>query len=144
LAEAPWAFGSTLEREQGFEEATWRRRAGANLTYLAWDGERVVGTVTGYADPEMEHETIRLVAMYVDPQARGTGCAHQLIDAVVAGAETEGAIRVLLDVTDVNPTASRCYQRYGFSPTGRRKASPHTPHLTELEMVLDLDARPAR
>jgi ribosomal protein S18 acetylase RimI-like enzyme len=141
LAEAPWAFGSTLEREQGFSEETWRQRAGAKSAYLAWDGDRVVGTVTGLADPEPAQGTVQLVAMYVDPGARGTGCAHRLIDAVVAAAVAGGATRVLLDVTDVNPAAGRCYRRYGFAPTGRRKPSPHTPHITELEMVLELEAR---
>jgi len=143
LAEAPWAFGSTLEREQGFTEETWRQRAGATWAYLAWDGDRVVGTATGLADPEPAQGTVQLVAMYVDPRARGTGCAHQLIDAVVSAAVAEGATRLLLEVTDVNPAAGRCYRRYGFVPTGRRKPLPHTPHVTELEMVLELDARSA-
>ncbi|MET0693740.1 MAG: GNAT family N-acetyltransferase, partial [Propionibacteriaceae bacterium] len=48
LAEAPAAFGSTLEREQAFTEQTWRERVTTNLAFLAWLNGAVVGTATGY------------------------------------------------------------------------------------------------
>ena len=138
LAEAPWAFSSTLDRELAFSEATWRLRAGTNLTYLAWEGGRAVGTATGYVDPEDGRETVHLVAMYVERSVRGTGCSHRLIDAVVASAVAAGATRVLLDVTDVNVVAARCYRRYGFAETGRRQSLRRAPDIGEFQMALDL------
>lgn len=138
LAEAPTAFGSTLEWEQAFTEETWRSRLETNLAFLALDGDRVVGTATGFDDPETNPGTVRLVAMFVEVAARGTGCAHRLIDAVSSAAATAGAQQLVLDVTDVNAVAARCYQRYGFRETGGRRPLPHSPEITEIEMVLDL------
>jgi ribosomal protein S18 acetylase RimI-like enzyme len=138
LAEAPEAFSSTLDRELAFSEATWRLRVTTNPTYLAWDGDRTVGTATGYVDPEVGSGTVQLVAMYVKPGVRGTGCSHRLIDAVVAGAVAAGATRVLLDVTDVNAVAARCYRRYGFAVTGRRQSLRRAPDIGEFQMALDL------
>ena len=138
LAAAPTAFASTLEREQEFSDQTWAHRAEAHPVFLALGGDEVVGTATAYDDPETEHDAMWLVAMYVAPAARGTGCAHLLIDAVVDAARSRGASRLLLYVTDVNPVAERCYRRYGFLATGRRLPLPHRPEITEIEMVLVL------
>lgn len=138
LAESPLAFAATLKREEQFGEQTWRARAEAGSSFLAWSGDAVVGTATAYADPAADAGTLSLVAMYVAPEARGTGCAFRLIDAVVAAATARGANRLLLHVTEVNPVAQRCYYRYGFRDTGRRLALPHRPEIAEIEMVLPL------
>lgn len=138
LAETPWAYGSTLEREQGFSEETWRSRLTTNLTFVAGTGDRLVGTATGYVDPEGPVGTVSLVAMYVEPGTRGSGCAHALIEAVVRASEEVGARRVRLDVTADNTRAARCYRRYGFTVTGRKQTLPRSPEVTEVEMALEL------
>ena len=142
LGQEPLAFGSTLAREQAFTEAVWRERAGSNATFLAHQGRRLVGTATGYVEPAGPAGLVQLVAMYVDPMARGTGCAHRLIDAVAGAAAAGGARRLLLQVTDVNPVAQRCYRRYGFVETGRTMPLPHAPDVLEVEMALDLGSGP--
>jgi ribosomal protein S18 acetylase RimI-like enzyme len=136
LAEAPYAFGSTLDRELAFTEDTWRSRAADNLAFLGWQDQRLVGTATGFADPDVPPGSVRLVAMYVAPQARGTGCAHRLIDAVVDACVATGATQLVLDVTDVNAAAARCYRRYGFQQTGHRRPLGHSPQIAEIEMQL--------
>lgn len=138
LADAPTAFASTLERELGFSEETWRSRVEAHPVFLAVRGEDVVGTATAYDDHETERDTVSLIAMYVAPTARGTGCAHLLIDAVVHAARAGGATSLLLYVTDVNPVAERCYRRYGFTATGRRRPLRHNAQISEIEMILEL------
>ena len=137
LREAPYAFGSTLQRELEFSEDTWRQRAGGNLGFLAWSGDLVVGTATGLSDAT-EPGCVRLVAMYVSPEVRGSGCAFLLLDAVAEAARAAGARQLVLDVTDVNPVATRCYSRYGFRPTGNTRPLPHTPQIAEIEMVMAL------
>ena len=47
LAEAPYAFSSTLERELAFTEDVWRGRAGSGRTFGAFDGRLIVGLATG-------------------------------------------------------------------------------------------------
>lgn len=138
LAATPTAFGSTLEHEQEFSDDVWRSRAGSGVTFLAWSTDRVVGTASVYANPANPPDSPSLVAMYVEPSTRGTGCAQRLIDAVAEAATLAGARRLLLDVTEVNPMAMRCYRRYGFTETGRRQPLPHRPEIAEIEMVLRL------
>ena len=138
LAEAPWAFGSTLEREQGFTEETWRSRAEAHPVFLAFEGDRAVATATAFVDPEQEPDAVQVIGMYVAPEARGRGCARLLLDAVVDTAASSCARRVLLQVTTANGHAERVYRRYGFTETGRRKPLPHSPEIDQVEMAMTL------
>jgi GNAT superfamily N-acetyltransferase len=138
LAEAPTAFGSTLVREQTFADETWRARTESSMTFLAYESDRVVGTACGYVDPAGEPGVVQLVAMYVEPAARGQGCSHLLIDAVLDAAAAAGAAQVRLNVTDVNEVAARCYRRHGFSETGRTSRLLHSPEITEIEMMVAL------
>jgi GNAT superfamily N-acetyltransferase len=80
LAEAPYAFSSTIAREQELSEGAWRARIRDSATFAAWQGEVIVGTVTGLsrADPSLWN----LVAMWVSPDWRGTGIADDLVSAV--------------------------------------------------------------
>jgi hypothetical protein len=38
LAEAPYAFASTLAKEQAYDDEVWRSRAGSGRTFGAFDG----------------------------------------------------------------------------------------------------------
>ncbi len=49
LAEAPYAFASTLAREQAFDAEVWRSRAGSGRTFGAFDAGTIVGLATGFA-----------------------------------------------------------------------------------------------
>src|SRR5260370_40854679 len=48
LAEAPYAFASTLEREHAFPDDVWRERAGGGRTVAAWPGDARVGMAKGW------------------------------------------------------------------------------------------------
>jgi GNAT superfamily N-acetyltransferase len=137
LQEAPDAYGSSYAREAGFSESTWRERAAHLMVVLAVNqNEEIVGTATGLAAAD---GTVEVVAMYVVPDARGQGCAGQLLDAVAAAARQRGAHRLVLLVTRGNRAARRCYTRYGFRPTGRAWPMERNPELTEVELALALD-----
>ncbi len=136
LREAPYAYCSTYDRERRFADEIWRDRMAAGRTYLARDREgRLVGTATGVPGEDDGYE---VVAMFVAPEARGRGCAEQLLDAVAHRAREIGADRLLLHVTGGNEPARRCYTRYGFTETGRQWPMERNPGLNEVEMALPL------
>jgi RimJ/RimL family protein N-acetyltransferase len=120
LADSPEAFGSTYAREAEFDEATWRDRAAANGWYLATSGDTVLGLVAGYHDAGPPATQRHLVAMWVAPQARGTGLAAELVDAVVDWAGADGATELTLGVADGNDRARALYLKCGFVSTGER------------------------
>lgn len=135
LAEAPYAFSSTVAREQAFADQTWRERAGSGRTFGAWDGDSIVGLATGLPEDGQWH----LVGMWVSPKARGTGIADQLVAAVCELARQSAATSVTLWVTEVNGRARAFYRRLGFAPTGGRQlVRPDEPDDWEEELTLQL------
>ncbi len=54
LADAPYAFSSTLAKEQAYGEELWRRRAGSGRTFGAFDGARIIGLATGIPADELD------------------------------------------------------------------------------------------
>jgi ribosomal protein S18 acetylase RimI-like enzyme len=73
-------------------------------------------------DPHDAH----LYAMWVAPEARGTGAAAALVDAVVAWTTAQGARTLHTNVTTGNEPAARLYARAGFRDTGRREPLGHS------------------
>jgi ribosomal protein S18 acetylase RimI-like enzyme len=133
LAEAPYAFSSTVAREQAFTEQTWRERAGSGRTFAAWDGDAIVGLATGLPEDGQWH----LVGMWVSPKVRGTGVADRLVTAVCELARQSGFTSVTLWVTEVNGRARAFYRRLGFAPTGGRQlVRPDEPDRWEEELTL--------
>jgi GNAT superfamily N-acetyltransferase len=136
LAEAPYAFGSTLAREQQFTEQIWRERAGRGNTFASWDGDVIVGLATGLNQGQ---GSWHLVGMWVSPHVRGTGVADLLVGAVLEMARESGATSVSLWVTEVNDRARAFYRRLGFLPSGGRQlVRPEDPDRWEEELVLRL------
>jgi GNAT superfamily N-acetyltransferase len=142
LADAPYAFSSTLERELAFDDQVWQQRLGSRAvaTFLAWDGDQVVGMATGKPeDPDDDFAVpgaCQLVAMWVSPAVRGTGVAAALVEAVAEHVRGTGAAALVLWVTEVNERARRFYERLGFVPTGSQQpVRPDEPDNTEVQMV---------
>jgi GNAT superfamily N-acetyltransferase len=136
LAEAPYAFSSTLEREQDFDEAQWRARL-ETPNFGAWRSGRLVGLAGAFLEspPDGWH----LVAMWVSPAERGSGAADGLVSAVCGFARAQDARRVALWVTEVNDRARAFYLRAGFLPSGERAlVRPSEPDHWELRMVREL------
>jgi hypothetical protein len=68
-------------------------------------------------DPRLAY----LMAMWVHPDARGSGASDALVDALLGWARTAGATTARLDVISTNRHAHRLYERHGFRLTGRAK-----------------------
>ncbi len=127
LADAPYAFGSSLARERDLTEADWRLRLapGNGVTVVALLGDRVVGAAGGYTPPGTE--SVLLIAVWAHPDVRGHGAGDVLVDEVLAWARETGWSEVRLRVADGNDAARRLFVRHGFRPTGQRDTLESNP-----------------
>ena len=135
LTEAPSAFGSTLARENQFDESTWRARLSATAYHFALDDDVAVGLAAGHTERD---GAIELVSMWVDPSQRGRGVGELLVRAVMSWATTIGADSIGLWVTASNGSARRLYERCGFRLTGESQSLPSNPSLAEQRLIADL------
>jgi GNAT superfamily N-acetyltransferase len=140
LADAPYAFSSTLEQEAAYPAEVWRRWAEggpASADFIAREGGASIGMAAIFAEPSVPGR-MQLVAMWVDPHYRRRGVAGALIDQAVHWARHRQAREVILWVADQNSAAGRLYQRIGFRPTGGRQPLASHPELTESMLRLPL------
>jgi ribosomal protein S18 acetylase RimI-like enzyme len=136
LREEPDAYASEYQTEARFEPDQWKQRLATAYSYLAFnDDHALVGIATGL---ESEDGDTYVVGMYVTPEARGSGCAHQLLDAIAELTIRRQGKRLVLEVAEFNIRATRFYRSYGFVETGRRRALDRDPSITEIELAYPL------
>lgn len=120
LAEAPYAYGSTLADWQGpgDREERWRGRLGAPGAHnvVAVRGGEHIGMATGV--PAGEPDAVELISMWVSPAARGQGVGDRLIGEIARWAARGGAKTLRLSVMPDNRAAIALYERHGFKDTG--------------------------
>ena len=76
--------------------------------------------------------------MYVAPEARGRGCAHQLLDAIADLSSRRRGRRLTLEVADSNSRVAHSYRSYGFVETGRRRLLDRDSSVSEIEFAYPL------
>ena len=114
LSDAPDQFTSTYEREAARHHEDWGRWLAPGATFVAEDdGGHPVGLVAAVPDDE-ERAVTHLMAMWVDPAARGTGVGDALVAAVLDWAARHARARTRLHVMAANAPACRLYERNGF------------------------------
>ncbi|HZU56350.1 MAG TPA: GNAT family N-acetyltransferase [Actinocrinis sp.] len=123
LAEAPYAFGSTLAEWQGEgdREERWRARLeipGAHNVIAVVDG-RPAGMASG-VPVEHADDSVELISMWVSPAARGRGVGGSLIQEIARWAAQRGAKSLRLSVMPGNVNAVALYERHGFTDTGEQ------------------------
>jgi GNAT superfamily N-acetyltransferase len=128
LADAPYAFGATVEEERTLTESNWRARADAHAWFLAFDGARAVGVAAGAQLREPDPSTRMLRAMWVEPSLRGSGLAAELVARVAGWARADGARVLALWATQRAARARAFYERLGFAPTGDERPMPAKDH----------------
>jgi ribosomal protein S18 acetylase RimI-like enzyme len=121
LADAPYAYGSTLAREQVFDEATWRGRltGQTGVAIVATDAAETVGIMGVYTPPG--EGSAMLVAAWVRPSARGLGVGDAMIADLLDWARSHDYPELELRVADGNQAARNLFLRNGFLPTGERE-----------------------
>jgi ribosomal protein S18 acetylase RimI-like enzyme len=107
LADSPDAFGSTLEREQAFAEADWRRRLSGPVVVVLNPHTVSVGGL--FDDDGVSH----VWGMWTDPAHRRRGHARTILDSLIP---PDGPVE--LHVNIANHGARTAYERYGFVGTG--------------------------
>ncbi len=115
LLDAPQAFGGTYEQTLERTEADWREWPANGQPFAAYADGKPVGMACSIAKSP---QTTVLIAMWVTPEARGTGASRALIDAVAHWAGQRGSEILELDVYETNEPAYRAYLKAGFAPVG--------------------------
>lgn len=156
LADAPYAFGSSLALEESWRPEIWMARltaaetSGRDCPLIAEAGAATTETVAGtdetpaaplglvYAKCDAEQAgVVNLFQMWVAPEARGRGVAAALLQASIDWARSIGARQVRLGVVCGNDAAARLYRRAGFRDVGAPE--PLRPGSAALEQAMQLD-----
>jgi RimJ/RimL family protein N-acetyltransferase len=111
LRDAPDAFTSTVEREEGYPREGWQLRTGTSA--IAFAAGQPVG-IAGWHRPDGADDT-ELVGMWVHPTHRGTGIALAIVEHVVTATRGEPLI---LHVLPTNERAQALYRKAGFVAEG--------------------------
>ena len=149
LADAPFAFGSTLAREQAFTEQDWIERTSrlsdgeTSCGFLAMDeAGNAVGIIGCIPSPPLKTGHL-IVSMWVAPEARQRGIASGLLNAIAQWAVGRGAAELILECNETNVGAMQLYLQNGFEPTGETHPYPNDPALREVVMRKRLSASSA-
>jgi RimJ/RimL family protein N-acetyltransferase len=116
LADAPYAYGSTLAREEPFGEAEWRERLAGAWWVVATRGDEHAGVAGMYL---AEEDNPMLIGVWVNPAHRGHGVGDELVAEIVRWAAENRWSRLVLRVADGNDAARELFLRHGFLPTGQ-------------------------
>ncbi len=133
LRDTPTAFGVSYQAAAADSDAQWQVRAAGERTqfWLALDDGRPVGLVgAGFRDVSR----YELIAMWVEPAARGKGVADELVAAVKARAVALGLEALFLEVAPENTRAVQFYQRHGFVFLDEWEPIDSHPHILAQSM----------
>ena len=117
LADSPGAYGTTYDDVVGQPLEWWRETLAEPGFFLGEIDGRVRGMARGGSHDDFPGETW-LFGMYVGPDARGSGLADLLVDAVEEWARARGARALHLAVALEMSRAISFYRRRGFYDVG--------------------------
>jgi RimJ/RimL family protein N-acetyltransferase len=133
LADTPLAFGSTEAREAAYPPERWEQWARESAagdeqaTFFATGAQEARPVGLAYARIDDGNGSVaHLFSMWVAPEARGTGAATALVDAVIGWTAAAGARTLRTAVTIGNDAAARLYARAGFIDAGEREPLGHS------------------
>ena len=116
----PQAFGATYADQVLYPDSYWQNRLARaqdnqnDGLFFARSGDGLVGMAGWFREPGATRAMV--VAMYVQPAARGQGVASQLLQAVLDDIQQHADIEIaFLSVNVDQEPAKRLYQRFGFS-----------------------------
>lgn len=136
LTDTPEAFSFTLARAQAQTDGDWQEWAGhfvgdlsAAMCIAYLDGMPcgMMGCYSAEPDTPGAGQAAELVAVWVDPAARGQGAAEALVASIVTWAVTQNIRTLQAWVMEDNLRAITFYKKVGFAETGQRLLEPTDP-----------------
>jgi L-amino acid N-acyltransferase YncA len=119
IVEAPTGFVDVMATDATRTDAEVEAMLARGDGWGAFQGKRLVGKLTVDALPYPSlAKTFWIHAVYVHPDARGSGASTKLMQAAIAHAKSQGAKAVALWVNGANEHAKALYSRLGFVQTG--------------------------
>ncbi|POA30031.1 GNAT family N-acetyltransferase [Pseudomonas sp. GW460-R15] len=134
LLDTPTAFGVSYQTAANYSDEQWKERASSAGTefWLAIKEDKTVGMIGAVVSDANRYN---LIGMWVEPTARGSGVATQLVEAVKSRAIGKGHDRVFLDVSPDNARASNFYLKQGFSFIDEWEPLESHPHIMVQTML---------
>jgi ribosomal protein S18 acetylase RimI-like enzyme len=125
LEHHPEAFQATYERSGELPLEAFAERLKRYVLFGGFVGPRLAGFVGFYPlhNPKIDHKGV-LWGMYVREDARGSGLAELMIEAVLDYAK-DHVEQVVLSVIASNERAVRFYEKMGFERYGFEKRALH-------------------
>lgn len=140
LAEAPYAFSTTLESAQARSDADWQSlteryaRSLDSVTYFAFQGEQPCGM----AACVRQEDQAEMFAVWVDPASRRMGVGRALIDYAIDWAASQGVTILKVGVFDDNQGARALYTAAGFQDLGETNPERSIPGRPGRQLSMDL------
>ncbi|MCG8359416.1 MAG: GNAT family N-acetyltransferase [Kiloniellales bacterium] len=121
LAHHPEAFQATYESSAELPLDVYTQRIQRYALFGGFRGDELAGIAGFYPlrNPKIRHKGL-MWGMYVKEEARGTGLAAAMIEAVVEHARGQ-VEQILLSVIVDNERARRFYERMGFEAYGMER-----------------------
>lgn len=139
LLDTPTAFAVSYQTAASYSDEQWQVRASSATTefWLAICDDKPMGMVGAVLSSANRYS---LIGMWVEPAARGSGVATQLVAAVKSRALEKGHDRVFLEVSSVSIRALNFYLKQGFSPIEEWEPLDSHPHINVQTMVWTVDS----
>jgi RimJ/RimL family protein N-acetyltransferase len=122
LQDTPYAFGMDYETQVKMPAEEWQARCTPTQTstiFVVENEGELLGMAGIRTDGRVKTGHVGFIwGVFVHPEARGKGCAKQLILACLKWAKAKELARVTLGVAAVNIAATRLYVGCGFSVYG--------------------------
>jgi ribosomal protein S18 acetylase RimI-like enzyme len=110
------SFRTSVDEDAKVPLADWEQRLAAEHVYAVQrdDAWLAIGGLSRETRTKLDHKGL-IWGMFVAPEARGSGAADRLMEALVAAGRTLGLRQLQLTLMAGNVRAMRLYARHGFA-----------------------------
>jgi len=136
----PEAFSASYEEEAERSLSWFENRLQNTIVFGGFDGENTLVGIAALLIPTAQKTRHKgtLSAIYISPQARGTGLSKKLISEMIKTHAEDVLDKVILTVGAFNDPAIKLYNGLGFKEFGHEKRALKVgdQYYDELQMAL--------